>query len=68
MKLTAVCFPSLVLWTARRQPAAHQNVETIFNITQQEGSLTKLIQTDLAVTLSRIHKAPSPKQSEIRYF
>lgn len=68
MKLTAVCFSSLVLRTAQRQPAAHQNVEMIFNITQQEGSLTKLIQTDLAVTLSHMHKAPSPKQSEIRHF
>lgn len=51
MKLTPVCFLSLVLWTAQRQPAAQQNVETILNITQQDGSLTKLIQTDLAVTL-----------------
>lgn len=68
MKLTAVCFLSLVLWTAQRQPAAHQNAETIFNITQQEGSLTKLIQTDIAVTLSHMHNAPSPKLSEIRHF
>lgn len=43
------CMLSLILWTAQRQPAAHQNVETILNITQQEGSL-KLIQTDKAVT------------------
>lgn len=50
MKLTAVCFLSWVLWIAQRQPAAQQNVETILNIAQQGGSLTKLIQTDLAMT------------------
>jgi len=45
-----------------------QTAETILNNISQVGSLTKLIQTGLVVTLSHRQKAESPKQSQTRHF